>query len=105
MLPIDLKSISLRIARLGNAKTAREQGYDVIGANWRAFYAPPGISDEAHEYWVDAIKQVAQSSQWAALREKNGLAPFESFGDDFEKFVREQVSIVRGISQDLGLVK
>ena len=46
-----------RIARLGNAKTAREQGYDVIGANWRAFYAPPGISDEAHEYWVDAIKQ------------------------------------------------
>ncbi len=94
-----------RVARLGSAKTAKEQGYDVIGANWRAFYAPPGISDEAYNYWVGAVKKVARSSQWAELREKNGLAPFESFGDDFEKFVREQVSIVRGISRDLGLVK
>lgn len=94
-----------RVSRLGSAKTAKEQGYDVTGANWRAFYAPKNISDDAYDFWVDAVKKVAKSSQWASLREKNGLAPFESFGADFEVFVREQVGIVRGISQDLGLIK
>lgn len=94
-----------RVSRLGSAKTAKEQGYDVVGANWRAFYAPKNISEDAYNFWVGAIKKVARSSQWADLRDKNGLAPFESFGDDFEAFVREQVAIVRDISKDLGLVK
>lgn len=94
-----------KVSRLGSAKTAKEQGYNVIGANWRAFYAPPKISDDAYNFWVDAVKKVAKSSQWKSLRDKNGLAPFESFGDDFEDFVNEQVGIVKNISEDLGLIK
>ena len=94
-----------RVERLGNAQTAKEQGYDVVGANWRAFYAPPKISDEAYNYWVEAVRKVARSSEWAELRAKNGLAPFESFGSNFESFVKEQVGIVNAISQDLGLIK
>ncbi len=35
--------------------TAKEQGIDVVGANWRGFYAPGGMSDDAYDYWVDSI--------------------------------------------------
>ena len=94
-----------RVARLGDSKTAKEQGYDVIGANWRAFYAPPKMSDDAYNYWVDAIKKTAQSKEWANLMDKNGLAPFESFGSEFESFVRSQVAKITVISKDLGLIK
>jgi len=94
-----------RVKRLGDAKTAKEQGLDVVGANWRGFYAPSGISNAAYSQWVGNVMSVAQSPEWAELREKNGLAPFASFGADFENFIREQVQVVRDLSQELGFMK
>ncbi len=93
------------IPALGDAKTAKEQGYDVVGGNWRAFYAPAGISDEAYDYWVSTVKAVASSPEWSELREKNGLAEFTSFGKDFDDFVREQIEDVATLSMELGIIK
>ena len=93
------------IDRLSGVKTAREQGVDVIGANWRGFYAPTEISDDTYNEWVKIVKSVAESNQWSDLREKNGLAPFESFGDDFEGFVKSQISLVNKISKNLGFMQ
>lgn len=94
-----------RIPALGDTKTAKEQGYDVVGGNWRAFYAPAGISDEAYEYWVEAVKSVAMSPEWTELREKNGLAEFTSFGKEFDEFVRKQIQNVAELSKELGIIK
>lgn len=93
------------IPALGDAKTAKEQGYDVVGGNWRAFYAPAGISDEAYNYWVSAVKAVAESPEWSELRVKNGLAEFTSFGKDFDGFVRKQIENVAVLSKELGIIK
>jgi putative tricarboxylic transport membrane protein len=94
-----------RVSRLGDAQTAREQGYDVVAGNWRGFYGPPNMSDAAYDYWVDAIRQVADSEQWKTLRDENGLAAFESFGSDFEAFAKEQIEIMVGISRELGIIE
>lgn len=94
-----------RVERLGDTMTAVEQGYDVIAPNWRGFYAPPEMSDEAYAYWVDAVQQVADSEAWASLREQNGLAPFESFGDEFDTFVKEQVAELADISREIGIIE
>ena len=77
----------------------------MVGGNWRAFYAPGGISDEAYEYWVSAVKTVANSPEWTELREKNGLAEFTSFGKDFDNFVRKQIENVAEISRELNIIK
>ncbi len=94
-----------RVPALGDAKTAKEQGYDVVGGNWRAFYAPAGISDEAYDYWVSVVKAVAESPEWSELRVKNGLAEFTSFGEDFDGFVRMQIENVAALSKELGIIK
>jgi putative tricarboxylic transport membrane protein len=90
---------------LGNTKTAKDQGFDVVGGNWRAFYAPAGISDATYDYWVKAVKTVALSPEWTALREKNGLAEFTSFGKDFDNFVRKQINNVATLSKELKIIK
>lgn len=94
-----------KIPALGDTKTAKEQGYDVIGGNWRAFYAPAGISQDAYDYWVSAVKAVAMSPEWTELREKNGLAEFTSFGNDFDTFVRKQIENVASVSRELKIIK
>lgn len=94
-----------RIAALNGVKTAKEQGFDVIGANWRGFYVPKNVSQSRYNEWVDIVRKVAGSSQWADLAAKNGLAPFTSFGSDFENFVGGQINLVGKISKDLGFMK
>lgn len=85
--------------------TAREQGIDVIGANWRGFYAPGGMSDEAYDYWVDRIGTLYDSAEWKTIMGNNGLAPLNLRGDDFQQFVTESVSSITDISKEIGIIQ
>lgn len=85
--------------------TAKEQGIDVIGANWRGFYAPGGMSDEAYAYWSDAIAQTYASDEWKGVMAQNGLAPLDLTGDAFQAFVAESVASIEALSKEIGLIQ
>lgn len=85
--------------------TAKEQGIDAIGANWRGFYAPGGMSDEAYKYWVDAIGKVYDSKEWKDIMTANGIAPLDKRGADFQAFVKASVDEITSISKEIGLIK
>lgn len=87
---------------LADVPAVTELGYEVFGANWRGFYLPAGISDEAYEYWADAFERVEQSEQFQTLRVQNGLARFWRGGGDMEDFVRTQVETIQRLSAQLG---
>ncbi len=89
----------------GQFPTAKEQGIDAIGANWRGFYAPGNMSDDAYAYWVDAISKVYASDEWKQVMAQNGLAPLNLSGDEFESFVGESVSNITELSKQIGLIK
>ncbi|MCB1371105.1 MAG: tripartite tricarboxylate transporter substrate binding protein [Rhodobacteraceae bacterium] len=89
----------------GQFPTAAEQGIDAVGANWRGFYAPGGMSDEAYEYWVDAIGKVYDSEEWKATMAQNGLAPLDLRGDEFQSFVQESVTQISDLSKEIGLIQ
>lgn len=106
----DIKVIAvLAPERLGgefaDIPTAREQGIDAIGANWRGFYAPGGMSDEAYDYWVAQIGSLYDSDAWKAVMEANGLAPLDLRGDDFQAFVSESVASITAISKEIGIIQ
>lgn len=90
---------------LADVPTAREYGFDVVGSNWRGYYMPTGISDAAYDWWADAFRQVAASPEWAALRDANGLAPFELFGADMEAFAKKQVVDVQNLLRSIGAIQ
>ena len=71
--------------RLCQFPTAKEQGIDAVGANWRGFYAPGGMSDDAYTFWVDAIGKVYASPEWKKVMAQNGLAPLEPAGRSIRK--------------------
>lgn len=82
--------------------TSVEQGYDIVAPNWRGFYLPPGISDEAYDFWVDAFRQMADSEEWAELRAQSGIGDFRRFGDEMEEFARKQVEDIQKLLQEIG---
>jgi putative tricarboxylic transport membrane protein len=85
--------------------TAREQGVDVIGANWRGFYAPGGMSDEAYDHWVETVGKVYDSAEWKAAMAANGLAPLNLRGAEFQAFVADSVASIADLSREIGLIK
>lgn len=88
----------------GRFPTAREQGVDAIGANWRGFYAPGGMSDEAYDVWVSKIADLYASDEWKEIMASNGLAPLDLQGAAFEEFVAASVAQIEQISKDIGII-
>ncbi|MAS05225.1 MAG: C4-dicarboxylate ABC transporter substrate-binding protein [Ahrensia sp.] len=85
--------------------TAKEQGIDVIGANWRGFYAPGGMSDDAYGFWTDAVAKTYASDEWKQVMAANGLAPLDMTGDEFEAFVKDSIDNITDLSKQIGLIK
>jgi putative tricarboxylic transport membrane protein len=87
-----------------DAPTTVELGYTTIFPIWRGLLAPGGMSDEAYDFWVDALGQVEASDEWAEARADNGLSPLRLLGDDFQAFALDAVDSFRTLSEPFGLV-
>lgn len=85
--------------------TAKEQGIDAVGANWRGFYGPGEMSEEAYDFWVGALETLYASPEWQQVMETNGIAPLDLQGQEFGAFVEESVIEIQTLSRKIGLIK
>ncbi|XGA80894.1 tripartite tricarboxylate transporter substrate-binding protein [Halomonas sp. CH40] len=90
---------------LADIPTAREQGIDALGPNWRGFYMPMDISEEAETYWTDAMDTIYASEEWQNVMTQNGLMPFHMTAGEFEAFVLNQINDIEQLSKDIGLIQ
>ena len=91
-------------APLDTAPTAKELGYDAEWVVFRGFYAPAGMTDDAYNYWVGALEQMAATSEWQEVAVQGGLEPFFMGGDAFQTMIEDQIDNFRQLSIDLGLI-
>jgi putative tricarboxylic transport membrane protein len=85
--------------------TAKEQGVDAVGANWRGFYAPGGMSDAAYNFWVEKIGALYASDEWKATMAASGIAPLDLQGEEFQTFVEQSEMQIEAISKEIGIFK
>jgi putative tricarboxylic transport membrane protein len=85
--------------------TAKSQGYDVTGYNWRGFYMGGDAPDDAYDFWVDALQKLYESEEWQQVALDNGLTPIWRGGPEFQSFVEEQTAAMREISKDIGVIQ
>ncbi len=94
-----------RVPGFEDIPTAREQGVDVVAVNWRGLYVPKDISDERFQEWADKLQQVADSDEWQAAMEANGLAPFTKVGDEFQAWVDQNIADTEELSREIGVIQ
>jgi hypothetical protein len=97
--------VARRIDGFEDVPTAKEQGIDIVAVNWRGFYVPKDISEEAYGKWAEALGTVAESEQWKKVMADNGLAPYTLIGGDFEAWVADNIAEIREISQEIGIIQ
>ncbi len=92
-------------APLDDVPTAKELGIDAEWIVFRGFYAPPNMSDDAYNYWINVMESTAASDTWTDIATQGGLDPFWMGGDDFQTMIETQVENFRQLSIDLGLIE
>jgi putative tricarboxylic transport membrane protein len=85
--------------------TAREQGFDVVGLNWRGFYTGGQVADAEYDKMVAGLKQLYDTDEWKTTAQKSGLTPNWLGGKPFEEYVRKSIADLRSLSQEIGVMK
>ena len=85
--------------------TAKDQGIDVTGYNWRGLYTGGDVSDEAYDRWVTDLESLYESEGWQTAATESGLVPIWRGGPEFEAYVREQEEQMAEISRDIGIIE
>ena len=85
--------------------TAKEQGLDVVAANWRGFFGPGKMTDDAYNYWVKSIGTAYKSKEWKDIMTKQGWEPLDLRGADYQKFVKDSIQELQALSREIGIIK
>ena len=85
--------------------TAKEQGIDAVGANWRGFYAPGKMSDDAYNFWADSVKKVYDFAGVEGHHGQERPDAARPQGDAFTAFVKKQIDDTEALSREIGILQ
>lgn len=84
-----------------NVPTFKEQGLDVVFANWRGFFARPGISKRQTQDYVQLLKTLTSTDAWRQVRDKYGWTDFYKSGEEMTAFLRQQEMDLKAVLRAL----
>ena len=85
-----------------DAPTLTDEGVDLVFANWRGIVAPPGLSDDETQKWVDAITEMHDSDAWQQALEDQGWTDAFFTGDEFSSFLDDESKRVEDVHERAG---
>ncbi|MET3154729.1 putative tricarboxylic transport membrane protein [Bradyrhizobium diazoefficiens] len=85
--------------------TFKEQGIDLVIANWRSVVAPPGITAEQRKTLSDAVEKMVKSDAWKDILKQKGWEDAYLGGDAFADFLKKETVRVTDVLRSVGLVK
>jgi putative tricarboxylic transport membrane protein len=83
----------------------KEQGIDVELGNWRGVFGGPGLSAAQRDGLVKLVRSATETPSWKASVEKYGWTPVFLGGEDFRKFLDEDIRRTTQIIESLGIRK
>lgn len=83
--------------------TMEEQGYDLVFANWRGFFAQPGLSAQQKEHYVQQLTELSESEKWHNTLKTYGWSPFLLSGESLDSFLSDQEAQMRAVLQQLDM--
>jgi len=93
-----------RLPLFPNVPTLKEQNVDAVFANWRGFFAPPGVSQKNVRDYGQLIQELLDLESWQQLRADRGWSHLYLSGSNFEDFLSEQEVELSMLLDELGLL-
>ena len=87
-----------------NVPTLREQGINVVAANWRGVFGAPGIAPAQRAALEKLVAAMRDTAAWKEILVKRRWADAYQAGAPFEKYLAQDVADTASVMKDLGLV-
>jgi putative tricarboxylic transport membrane protein len=94
-----------RLPETPDLPTLKEQGFDLLFANWRGFFAAPGFPDSHYQQMADTISAVIATPAFEQVRARNGWTSLHIEGEDFYQFLEQQEKEIGTLMRELGFLR
>ena len=92
-------------AALGDVPTMGEIGYDIGVSMPRGLILPPNAPQEAQDWWIETMKHVVETPEWAEYIESNTLTPTVKYGDEFGTFLSNTKNGFETVLRNVGAIE
>ncbi len=83
--------------------TLKEQGYDVVFANWRGFFAHQDMPDKQYMIYRNLLITMSKSKEWQNVCSKYSWNPLVKTDEELLQFLNDQEKKLRKIANQIGL--
>ena len=94
-----------RVSDAPDVKTMTEMGNNTVFANWRGFFAAPGVSKEQVAKWNETLEAMYKTPEWETVRGRNGWVNVYKNADEFYAFLEQQEEQLGSLMKELGFLK
>jgi putative tricarboxylic transport membrane protein len=88
-----------------NFPTYKEQGFDVVTANWRGAFLGKDVSAPAKKYWSDKVAALVATPEWKDELKKQGVIYDYKDAKGFYDYIKADQAMYMRIYKDLGMAK
>ncbi len=85
--------------------TIKEQGYNLVFANWRGFFGPPGLASVTLSQHVRLFSHLIQTREFEDIRAANGWVVQFQPGQQFYRFLEQQEAEIGQLMRELGFLQ
>jgi putative tricarboxylic transport membrane protein len=90
---------------LAAVPTWREQGADIVVANWRPIIGPKGLTAPQIAYWETVFARLTQTDEWKAEIARDGAVSHYINSRELASYFDAQYAIFKATLTDLGLAR
>ena len=94
-----------RLPRFDEVPTFIEEGYEVNIPQPRGIVMPGGVSEDIRQWWIETMKEVAETPEWQQYVEDNMLSEHILYGDDFTEYLKETNDMFEAMMKELGVIE
>lgn len=89
---------------LAGTPTMGELGYDIGVSMPRGLILAPDAPKEAQDWWIETMKKVVETPEWAEYIAKNTLTPTVIYGEDFRTFLKNTKNGFEVVLKSVGAI-
>lgn len=93
-----------KIKELNDIPTFKSLGVNMSFANWRGFFAAPGIQENRIEFFTKTLEKMYQTKQWEETRKRNGWRDLFRPNKEFKKLLETQEKEIGSLMEELGFL-
>lgn len=94
-----------RLEALPDAPTLIEMGYPLEFANWRGFFAAPGLPETRYQDMMETLAVTLETDEFEEIRARNGWTRHHFAGDEFYAFLERQEEEIGRLMRQLGFLR